>query len=118
MTVTDEEYIAALDANVKRGLRWRRLDVALSVMGCLVLAGIAIARIAGLTLPLVFQWIGAGSIVASLVPWHMYNRSIRRVPVIMSERMLKKTYPEGCTCVRGFMFANLSCPHHQDGGMR
>ncbi len=121
--MTHEEYLAALADNQRRGLRWRRLDVALTVAAGVTMLAVAVALIFGLTVPRAARWLGSALMLASVVPWRMYNRSIRRVQTIMNERMgggpcPDKTYPEGCTCIRGFMFASPSCPHHGEARIR
>lgn len=57
---------------------------------------------------------GIGSMILFGVPLTLYRCRLIR---LRTEALLAKAYPPGCTCIRGALTDNPSCPHHRDGGL-
>lgn len=55
-------------------------------------------------------WLVLALVLASLRGLDRWLMAQRSFPDVVEPQV--KTYPEGCTCIRGAMLDNPSCPHH------
>lgn len=64
-------------------------------------------------------WIAA-AVLGFFLAWALWKvmREWNRVHLVAVVEPEVKTYPEGCTCIRGALLDNPTCPHHQDEAWR